>query len=406
MHNEVIDITTERRFLEGLGSKLFLGGLVLGIVGLGTALAVAFGSEDGMHRFWWSYLTAWVYFLTIGLGGLFFVLVEHLAKAGWSVVLRRLAEGVAATLLLAGVLFVPLLFGGIEELYHWTDVEAVAHDHVLEHKSPYLNLNFFLVRVVIYFGFWILASQLMLRYSRKQDASGEWTLTSKMEKLSAPFMFLFALTSTFAAFDFVMSLDAHWFSTIFGVYFFAGSIVSFLALLAIIVHSLQATGRLTKAITKEHTHDVGKFMFAMLVFWAYIAFSQFMLIWYGNLPEETGWYLRRQTGDWAWVGLALLFVHFLLPFLFLLSRGVKRRPLTLVFAALWLLAAHYLDLYWLIMPEYGHGSAGPAFGVMEVATLVGLGGLFVAAWSRMLGKGSLVPERDPRLEESLTFENV
>ncbi len=405
MHTHLIDITKEKRFLGSLGQRLTLGGGVAGIVGLAVSFGLASTSEDGIHRLWWSYLHNWTFFLTIALGALFFVLVEHLAKAGWSVVLRRLSEGVSMTLVLLAILFVPLIFG-LHDLYHWLHADLVAQDHVLQHKASYLNQTFFLVRVAVYFLFWIGAAFLMHRNSVKQDQSGDHLLTGKMEALSAPFMMIFALTTTFASFDLLMSLDPHWFSTIFGVYFFAGSFMSFLAFLSVIIVGLQRSGRLTGAITDQHLHDVGKFLFAMLVFWAYIAFSQYLLIWYGNLPEETGWYLRRQTGTWSSLGIVMIFGHFLIPFLFLLSRHIKRRPLLLSLGALWLLVMHWLDLYWLIMPEYDHALTAIPFSLLDLSCLVGIGGFFIAAWAWFLRRCSLIAEKDPRLAESLTFENA
>ncbi len=405
MHTRDVDISREERFLGRLGPRLFWGGLIVGLLALSASFLIARSSEESMHRAWWSYLHNWTFFLSLSLGALFFVLVEHLAKAGWSVAMRRVAEGFAVCLVLLALLFVPLFFG-LHSLYHWMDAAAVAKDHVLAHKAGYLNQSFFLLRMAFYFAFWILAALLMFRSSRRQDTTGDHRLSGLMERFSAPFMVLFALTLTFASIDIVMSLDPHWFSTIFGVYFFAGSFMSFLALLAITLFLLQRSGRLVHVVTPEHFHDVGKFMFAMLVFWAYIAFSQFLLIWYGNLPEETGWYLRRQTGTWASLGVVMIFGHFFLPFLFLVSRHIKRRPALLALGALWLLAVHWLDLYWLILPEYDHAVSEIPFSLLDLSCLIGIGGLFLAAWARILGRCSLFAEKDPRLPESLSFENA
>jgi hypothetical protein len=209
---------------------------------------------------------------------------------------------------------------------------------------------------------------------------------------------------TFAAFDLVMSLYPHWYSTIFGVYFFAGCILSFCALLPVLLALLGRSSGLSRVVSREHYHDVGKLIFAFVVFWAYIAFSQYMLIWYGNLPEETLWYATRQSGPWLYVSLVLLFGHFMLPFVWLISRHPKRRGAVLVAASVWLLLMHWVDIYYLVMPEARPD--GPVILPVDLACFVGLGGLFLAATFWMLGRVNLLPARDPRLGESLGFENA
>ena len=402
---QITDISRENRFLEGLSGRLTITGVILGVVGLGAAFGLAQGAEGGVHRLWWSYLMNWVFFLSISLGALGFVLIQHLTKAGWSVVLRRIAEALAANTLVCGLLFIPLLFG-LHDLYHWLDAEAVAADHILQHKAGFLNLNFFLIRIAFYFVVWIGGSLFLLRTSIRQDQTGDYRLTQRMEAASAPLMFLYALTVTLASFDLLMSLDPHWFSTIFGVYFFAGGFLAFFALLPVIVWWLQGRERLERAITPEHYQDMGKFMFAFLVFWGYIAFSQFMLIWYGNLPEEIGWYVRREAGTWSDIAWLIVVGHFMLPFAFLMSKHVKRRLAILVLAGLWLLAMHWIDLYWIVMPELNQEATEVPWSLFDLLCLVGIGGFYLAGWSRMIGRAALVPEKDPRLGESLSFENV
>jgi hypothetical protein len=247
------------------------------------------------------------------------------------------------------------------------------------------------------------------RNSRQQDESGDPALTLRMEAWSPLAMILFALTLTFASIDWIMSLDPHWFSTIFGVYYFAGSVVGFLSLLVLAVYWQQSNGILQNVITKEHYHDIGKLMFGFVVFWAYIAFSQFMLIWYANIPETTGWFLRRWQGDWMVVSLLLFVAHFVIPFFGLISRYPKRQKNILAFWAIWLLVVHYIDLYWLIMPEYGKaiGAEGIApFSLLDIGCLIGMGGLYVAGFAFFARGSSLVPMKDPRIKESLNFHNV
>ena len=266
------------------------------------------------------------FFLSISLGGLFFVLLEHCTRAGWSVVARRVAEAIAANVWLMAVLAIPVVLG-MHHLYHWSDAAAVAHDPLIEAKVGFLNPTFFMIRLAIYFTIWGVMATFLYRTSLAQDASGDPALTLRMERLSAPGMVLFALSLNFAAFDLLMSLDPHWFSTIFGVYYFAASVVAFFAVMPKVLWALQSRGILKNAITVEHYHDFGKLLFAFVVFWAYIAFSQYMLIWYANVPEETEWFLKRQTGEWTTVSLLLIFGHFVVPFLLLVSRFIKRRPL-------------------------------------------------------------------------------
>jgi len=405
-----IDRSNERRTAGAAASRAVrIAGLV-GVVGLGLSVVASIlqGSATGFFR---SYLINYTYFLSLALGALFFVLLQHLTRSGWSVAVRRLAELIAGTLPFLALLFIPVLvavFAGLGEVYAWADRGAAERDHLLALKRPYLNPGFFTLRCILYFAVWSVLAHLCLKWSRQQDATGDPTLTVRLERLSAPAMLLFAFSSTFFAFDVLMSLNPGWYSTIFGVYFFSGSVVGFFALLAVLLAVLQATGRLTQSITTEHYHDVGKLLFAFVVFWAYIAFSQYMLIWYGDIPEETVWYRARQTDSW-WVGtsLLLLFGHFVLPFLALLSRYPKRRRTPLLVAAGWMLCMHWLDLYYLVAAPTQEGatqSGGLLF--TDVTLLVGLGGLFVAALAFRMRRGALLAERDPRLAESLAFENV
>lgn len=403
MRHHAIDIFTERRTLDGLAPKTMRTAGAIGILSLGASVLLSIGSDEALGRFFHSYLVAFAYFLSLSLGALFFVILHHLTRAGWGVVVRRLAEGMAANLLPLAVLLIPVLIG-MHHLYHWTHADAVAHDPLLQWKAPYLNTPFFLIRAAVYFGVWILLASFFVRRSFAQDASGDKNLTRSMERFSGPAMVLYAITTCVAAFDLLMSLDPHWFSTIFGVYYFSGGVVGFFAALAVLVILLQQTGRLRKAITPEHYHDLGKLIFAFTVFWAYIAFSQYMLIWYANLPEETGWILKRQTNGWEWVAWTLLFGHFIIPFAVLLPRFVKRTRRFLFLPAVWILLMHAVDLYWLVIPQISPKSAAPH--LVDLTCMLGIGGLYVAALAFRLRNRSLVPERDPRLPESLAFENA
>ncbi len=385
--------------------RLPLIGLVLAVVGLGGSLVFGLSSEHARHQLWHSWLVGAVFVLSIALGGLFFVLIHHSTQAGWSVVVRRIGEHAMSTLPVLALLFVPLFFG-LGDLFHWSHVEdpAVKADVLLAHKAPYLNTTFFGIRALFYFGVWTLLAVWLGRRSRLQDESGDHELTRKMRRVSAPGLILFALTTTFFAFDWLMSLDPHWYSTIFGVYFFAGSVMAFFAFLALVTVAAKRSGLLVEVLSAEHQHDIGKLLFAFVVFWAYMGFSQYLLIWYANLPEETSFFARRFTGSWMTASIALTVGHFVVPFLFLLPRTVKRNATALAVAAAWLLLLHLLDLYWLVMPNLH--PAGMAPSLLDLGTVLGCFGLFLAAFGGSLRRQALVPLRDPRLPESLTFENV
>ena len=398
-----IDLSKERLRLSDSANPVAWGLAVLGLSGLAASFWLGYRSPEGPSHVLHSYLLSLSFFLSIALGALFFVILQHATRAGWSVVLRRLAEIIAANIPLLALLAIPVAVG-LHHLYRWADPAAVAGDHLLQAKSPYLNPRFFVARLVVYFLLWSALSLYYLRTSLKQDESGDTTLTLRMQRVGAPALFFYGITVTFAAFDLLMSLDPHWFSTVYGVYFFAGGVVGFFALLPIMIYLLQRSGHAAHTITIEHYHDMGKLLFAFVVFWAYIAFSQYMLIWYGNMPEETGWYLDRQTGGWTWTSLALLFGHFVIPFLALLSRFPKRRKGLLVGIALWALIMHWVDLYWLVMPGGGGHAVLP--GLADLACTVGIGGVLAAATVFRMRRRALIPVRDPRLEESLRFENA
>jgi hypothetical protein len=397
------ELIAERLRLDKTGSRVWLIAGVVGLIGLGAAAVLATTTEHGRQDFFHSYLANFMYFLSLALGGLVFVLISHLTRAGWSVALRRIAEVLGWTVLPLSVLSLVILFG-MHDLYEWTHTDVVAGDEMLQHKQAWLNPTFFIVRVVFYFAVWIAMALFFLRKSEAQDTSGDSELTLQMEKIAAPSAIVYSLTVTFAAFDLIMSLYPHWYSTIFGVYYFSGCILGFFALTPVVIALIKRRGYLTRLITTEHAHDLGKLMFGFVVFWAYIAFSQYMLIWYGNLPEETVWYEARENGIWAYISLTLLFGHFLLPFLWLMSRYPKRKAATLVSGALWLLLMHWVDIFYLVMAEAR--PAGIPFRLMDLACFFGIGGLFLAAVFWRLSRSNLIPVKDPRLSESLSFENA
>ncbi len=380
-------------------SRLPWIGAGVGVMGL--ALALATGGGDS--RFYFAWLVAYLFWLSLVWGALFFVLALFVSRAGWGVVVRRLSEHVMASVPVFALLFVPIWIGR-HELFHWAEAEAVAHDPLLQAKTPYLNARFFLLRAVAYFVVWSWLGVWFRAQSARQDRTGDQAITRRLQRVAAPGLVAYALTVTFAGVDWMMSLEPHWYSTIFGVYVFAGAVVGFFAWVVLLVAALQAGGLLEDVVTSEHLHDLGKLLFGFTVFWAYIAFSQYFLIWYGNLPEETFWFLQRLEGSWKTASLWLAIGHFVLPFYFLMSRWVKRTKPLLCLGAAWLLAMHLLDVYWVVMPVHARGRFAPE--AVDLGAWLAVGGFFLAAFGAWLRRGALIPVRDPRLPESLALENV
>ncbi|MCH9652461.1 MAG: quinol:cytochrome C oxidoreductase [Planctomycetes bacterium] len=402
--NNKIDVQTLAD-LGPLPMKVSLGCALL----LPVALVLGFTSENGMEKFAFSYLQSTFFFLSISLGALFFVMIQQLTRAGWSVVLRRLSEFISMGVVPLTVLVLPIVLftlAGNDILYQWASPEKVADDPLLPAKAPYLNSGFFALRYVIYFGSWIFLARYFLNKSVAQDENGDPELTLLMERRSGPGLLLFAFTISFAAIDFIMALDPHWFSTIFGIYYFAAGLVGFFSTLAICLIYLRSKGLLQAPVTIEHLHDVGKLLFAFNCFWAYIAISQYLLIWYANIPEETIFFQHRQEHGWGTISLILVIGHFMIPFVFFMSRWMKRNPKTLFFWAVYLLVMNWIDIFWLVMPNAK--LEGVSFGMIlvDVCCTIGVGGLYVAGILKMAGQKSVMPVRDPRLEESLKFHNI
>ena len=373
--------------------------LIIGLVGL--ALSAVGYFVDAKH-FFHAYLVSFVFWVTIGLGALFFTMLHHLTNARWSVVLRRLSENVMSTLPLMALFAIPLLFG-MHDLYHWTHAEEVAADPILQGKAGYLNTTFFIIRLVFYFSVWFFVTRFLNKISDRQDEGGDEDFRLKLRKVSAPGMLLFAITVSFAAFDWLMSLDPHWYSTIYGAYFYSGSFLAGLSFFVVTAVYQHHKGWLTETITVEHFHDLGKLMFAFIIFWGYMAFSQYFLIWYANLPEETVWYMDRWVGAWVPVSLVIVFGHFAIPFIALVFRATKRKPLFLAAVSLWLLVMHWVDMYWLVFPNiYHHGAH---FSWMDITTVAGIGGVFIWYFWRRHTARPLVPVGDPGLKRSIEFTN-
>lgn len=394
------------------GRSLAVRAATVGVIGLALTAA---GYAMDPRRALFAYLTAYVYWLGIALAGMVFLMANESAGAKWYVVVRRLLESQPAAVLALAVLFVPVALG-MRQLFPWVDPTTASHAplqpwahgeqklaiHLWEHRHPWMNVPFFLFRAVLYFVIWIGIATLLRRWSLGQDGSGDPALTLKRRRLSAGGLPFVALAITFAAFDWQMSLSAFLFSTIFGVYWFAGSFVSAVAVLILAVAAASRVEPLKSALNPNHVHALGKYLLAFTAFWAYIAFSQYLLIWISNLPEEVPWYLVRSETGWKGVGIFLALAQFVIPFVFLLSRDAKRRMGPLVFWSAWILVAHYVDVYWVVMPQASPGGPRPSW--MDLTALLGVGGIALAfAVSRMQGH-PLVPVRDPHLPESLRYE--
>jgi hypothetical protein len=375
----------------------------IAFVALISWIAAIAGYFVDPNRFFQSYLVGFLFSIFIPLGGMFFLMVMYLTGSAWSVTMRRVVENMVVTLPFGLILAIPILLG-IQNLYHWAQPGAIEHDSILKAKAAFLNPTSFAYRTIIYFLLWSLWATRIYRHSTRQDTTKSLDQMHALSRWSAPGLLMLVLSGTLASFDWSMSLDPHWYSTIFGLYCFAGGAFSFMAMWFLILKSLRDKGVLRNAVNIEHYHDVGKWMFALTVFWAYIAFSQYLLIWYANIPEETIWFLHRFEGSWSWVSALLLFGHFIFPFLVLVFRSSKRNLKVLTVMAIWFLVIQYIDWYWQVMPNfYPHGFS---LHWLDAACLVApLSALGLVFWSRMRAH-AVMPIGDPRFEQALRFQNA
>ncbi len=366
------------------------------LVGIGGLLLSVVGMVLNPVQFFCSYLFAYLFWLSIAVGCSAIVMISHLVGGAWGFVIRRILEAATRTLPLLAVLFVPLLFG-LSSLYMWARPEAVAGDALLQHKSVYLNVPFFIFRAVLYFAVWIGIAHFFNKWSLAQDQTGDPALARQMEALSGPGLVLYGGAVTFAAVDWAMSLDPHWFSTIYGILWIIGQVLTALAF-AILVLWLMATQEpLLRVLTPSHFHDLGNLLLAFVMLWAYVSFAQFLLVWSANLTEEIPWYLRRLHGGWQEVGIALVTYHFALPFLLLLIRRAKQTPPILAGIAGGLLVMRLIDVYWFIAPEF-HPTVGGALHLLDALVLIGIGGVWVGGFLGQLKQVSLLPLHDPQQE--------
>jgi hypothetical protein len=361
------------------------------------AILFALSMYQDKARAWHSFLTSYMFFIDLALGGLFFAAIQHVAKAGWSVTIRRFSEAFTAYLPIAAVGAIVLLFGA-RTLYVWLDPEVVANDALLTGKAPYLNFSFFLIRLIVFFALWLFFRFKIIGNSVKQDTDGDVNHTIRNVAWSVGFLIVFALSYSLFSVDLLMSLQPHWYSTMWGVYNFAGLFQSTIAALVFLSCSMFRSGITRGMVNEEHLHDLGKFMKAFTIFYAYIGFSQFLLIWYANLPEETIFYLSRSSGGWMAATISLFVFKFVAPFLLMLPRAAKRNHIHLTMVATWILFMQYIDIHWMVYPVY---SETWILSWQELSSFLLFGGLFLWSVTSFLAKNSIIAVRDPRIDEAL-----
>ena len=378
--------------LQGLRSKAW-------IVGGAGILASLLGWFIDREQFFQSYLVSWLFWIALTLGCLGIMMLHHLSRGAWGLMVRRTLEATSRTLPILAVLFVPILLG-LQPLYIWARPEA-ANDPLIQHKASYLNPTAFTVRSILYLVVSILFALALSRLSGKQDETGDPGLFRRMQTVAAPGLVVFALLATFASIDWIMSLDPHWYSSIFGVYFITGAGVAGFAFISLMALYLSQRPPLAGVIRAKHFHDYGKLLLAFVMLWSYMAVSQLLIIWSGNLPEETPWYLHRVQGGWQWVSVALVLFNFLLPFLLLLSRDLKRDARRLAVVAVFVLVMRWVDFYWLTAPTFHH-DLSPHW--LDLTTMAGIGGIWFAVFTVQLQKRAILPIHDPYLEEALAHD--
>jgi hypothetical protein len=363
-------------------------GLVVGLAGLLVSLV---GLMIDRERFFQSWLIAYLFWLGPTLGSMGILMIQHITGGRWGVALRRTLEAGMKTLPLMALLFVPIVVG-MHDLFEWSHADVVAHDPILKAKTFYLNPQFFLVRAVFYFLVWFVVAASLSRWSILQDEHPSPRVDRRLHFWSRGGIVLYALTMTFASIDWAMSLEPHWFSHIYGVIFIGGQILTAMMLAIVIAVRLAQVPKVGDFVNAERFHDFGKLLLAFLMLWAYFALSQFLIIWSANLPEETPWYLTRRAGGWQVLAVALILFHFVAPFGVLLSRHVKRTPAVLGGVVLALLAMRFVDLYWLVAPSFQGTTFSPHW--LDATTMIAIGGLWVAAFVRILRPHPVLPLHD------------
>ena len=366
-------------------------------IGAAAAVVSLVGVFVDLDQFLQSYLMAFMFCLGVTLGCMALGMVHQLSGGAWGVVLRRPIGAASRVLPILTLLFLPIVFG-MHHLYIWTHADVVAHDEALRHKQLYLNTPFWLVRAAFYFAVWNGLSFFLNRWSLEQDRTGDPAIARRMQRVSAGGLLLYGLTITFASFDWLMSLEPHWYSTIYGVLIMGGQGLSALAFLIIVIVWLSRRAPLDRVIATSHFHDVANLMLAFVMLWAYFSFSQFLIIWAGNLPAEIAWYQHRLDTGWRVLGSGLMLFHFAVPFVLLLMRVIKRTPDYLIKVAVGMLVVRIADLLWLVAPEFH-----PRFSVswLDVTLPIAMFGPWTAAFVWQLRGRAILPVHDPQFDEAL-----
>jgi len=370
------------------------------VVGVICLLAGALGALANPDEFFRSWLIGFLFCLGLTIGSLALLMLQYLSGGQWGLMGRRVFEAATRTLPIVALLFVPILFG-LPRMFEWAQPEAVSHDPILQWKARYLNVPFFVGRAVLYFAVWLLCTLLLNKWSSGQDrheVGVEAQDTRRFRVVSGPGILAYCLTMTFASVDWIMSLDPHWFSTIFGLVLVVGQALASLALVIAMLALLSETEPVASYLNSRHFHDLGKLLLAFVMLWAYLSFSQYLIIWGGNLPEESPWYLKRTSSGWGVVALIIVIGHFALPFTLLLSANLKKKRERLAAVAILILIMRYVDLLWLVEPNYTH--SGFPIHWMDVVIPAGLIGIWLFLFARQLQSRTLLPLSDPYFKEA------
>lgn len=348
-------------------------------------------------RTWANYLLNNYYFLSLAIGAAFFCAIQYISQAGWSAAFKRIPEAMAAYIPFAAVFFL-ILFFGMHSIFEWTHEEVVQNDHLLQHKSPYLNVPFFFIRVVVFFTVWTILSKILRRLSLKEDEFGGMEYFHKSEFYSKVFIFVIAFSFTLFGVDVLMSLEPHWFSTLFVAKSFVAAFLHGSSIITLIVIILSRLGKF-EILNHSHLHDFTRYIFMTSILWGYFNFAEFMIIWYGNIPEETSWFVHRWEGVYKILFFVNIFINWFVPFIVLMPRKTSRSKMVIVPVIILLMIGQYTELYYIIWPPTVHEAK---FGLLEIGTFIGYLGLFAWVVSTWLAKANLVPKNHPYLEESIS----
>jgi len=381
---------------ETLGPRVDRARRIAFVLGAVSLILFVLGGVRDPTQFFRSYLLGYLYWIGLPLGSVAILMMHHLAGGGWGYIIRRPLEAAGRTVPVMAVLFLPMFFG-FPRIYSWAQPAAVASDPVLQAKHWYLSSQSFVIRAVLYFALWFMLSYFLSKWSTEQDQSGDPKLSKKLEGLSGPGLVIYGLTVTFMSIDWAMSLEPHWFSTIYGMLFMVVQALSSMAFLIVILVWLSDTAPMGNAITPQKFNDLGNLTLTFVMLWAYLSFSQFLIIWAGNLQREIPWYTVRATGHWAGIALFLIIFHFAVPFFLLLMRAVKRNVRYLGTIAVILLVMGLVDVFWLVTPAFSREGPNPHW--MDLLATIGIGGIWVAAYLTQLKARPLLPLHDPQYEE-------